>query len=240
MTFDILQFKEDFSASGGQHDCLFEITIPIASGLTAMGTAIGTTAFTTTNNMLNMVCEATNLPGMQLATSGVNRYGYGPVEQKPFMPLFSTCDVKLLADGHGQIWTYMQSWLNFILNFNVSQGIGTATGFAGTGGLGLGGAATNSQNPYELNYLTDYAVDITITLFQPDATPSMALVLRNAYPKFIGDPQLNWGSMNNLMRLPVSFTFVDWFNAASSTLAGTSAINSLTSTAGVGINQING
>ena len=238
MAFDILAFKEDFSNNhGGQHDCLFEITIPLASGLSAVGTAVNTTGFSTVNNLLIMACEASNLPGMQLATSGVNRYGYGPIEQKPFMPLFSTCDVRLLADGQGQIWNYMQSWLNFILNFNVSQGIGTATGYGATGGLG--GSASNSQNPYELNYMTSYAVDITITLFQPDATQSMALVLRNAYPKFLGDPQLNWGSMNNLMRLPVSFSFTDWFNQASSTLNGFSTINTPTTTQGIGINQTN-
>ena len=240
MGFDILTFKETFSSNGGgQHDCLFQITIPLASGLAAIGTAVNTTLFSTTNSLLNMYCEASNLPGMQLATSGVNRYGYGPVEQKPFMPLFSTCDVRLLADGQGQIWNFMQGWLNYILNFNVSQGIGTATGFGGSG-TGLGGAATNSQNPYEVNYLTDYAVDITITLYQPDSTQSMALVLRNAYPKFIGDPQLNWGSMNNLMRIPISFSFTDWFNQASSTLNGVSTINSLTSTGGVAINLIGG
>jgi hypothetical protein len=235
MSFNILTFKETFSeVGGGQHDCLFEITIPIATGLTAAGTAAGTTTFSNTNGLLSLMCEASNLPGMQLATSGVNRYGYGPVEQKPFMPIFSTCDVRLLADGQGQIWTYMQSWLNFILNFNVSQGIGTPTGFAGTG-TGLGGTATGSQNPYELNYLTDYAVDITITLYQPDATQSMALVLRNAYPKFIGDPQLNWGS-NNIMRLPISFSFVDWFNSASATTSGVSATSSTTLTNGIVIN----
>ena len=156
---------------------------------------------------------------MQLATSGVNRYGYGPIEQKPFMPLFSTCDMRILADNDGAMWTFFQSWLNYILNFNVSQGITAATG---------------TQNPYELNYLSTYSVDITITLYRPSGTQSMALVLRNAFPKFIGDPQLNAGSMNNIMRLPVSFSFTDWFNAASAGGAAT-AINSLTSTAGVTI-----
>ena len=175
---------------------------------------------------------------MQLATSGVNRYGYGPIEQKPFMPLFSTCDMRILADNDGAMWTWFQSWLNLILNYNVSQGIGTATGYGISGG-GLGGTASNSMNPYELNYAESYWVDITITLYRPSGAQSMALILRNAYPKFIGDPQLNAGSMNNIMRIPISFSFTDWFNAASQTTNGTSAINSLTSTAGVGINLTN-
>lgn len=180
---------------------------------------------------------ATNLPGMQLATSGVNRYGYGPIEQKPFMPLFSTCDMRILADNDGAMWTYLTGWLNFIINYNVSQGIGTATGYGATGGLG--GSATNSMNPYEVQYQNEYAVDITITLYTPSGNQSMALVLRNAYPKFIGDPPLSYASMNNVLMFPISFSFTDWFNAASQTTNGTSAINSLTSTAGVGINLTN-
>ena len=142
---------------------------------------------------------ATNLPGMQLATSGVNRYGYGPIEQKPFMPLFSTCDMRILADNDGQVFTFISTWLNFILNYNVSQGIGTATGFGVTGGLG--GTATNSMNPYEVQYAENYWVDLTIALYSPSGTQSMATVLRNAYPKFLGDPQLAYGSMNNTLML---------------------------------------
>ena len=154
------------------------------------------------------------------------------------MPLFSTCDMRILADNDGQVFTFISTWLNFILNYNVSQGIGTATGFGVTGGLG--GTATNSMNPYEVQYAENYWVDLTITLYSPSGTQSMATVLRNAYPKFLGDPQLAYGSMNNTLMFPVSFSFTDWFNQSSSTLAGTSAINSLTSTAGVTINLSGG
>ena len=110
MAFDILQFKETCDSYNGlQHDCLFEVVIPIPTGLTAVGTAVGTTSFSTTANAISTFAEATNLPGMQLATSGVNRYGYGPIEQKPFMPLFSTCDMRILADNDGAMWTFFQS-----------------------------------------------------------------------------------------------------------------------------------
>ena len=217
---------------------MYQVTIPIASGLTAIGTAVGSSSLTTTANAISAFAMATNLPGMQLATSGVNRYGYGPIEQKPFMPLFSTCDMRILADNDGQVFTFISTWLNFILNYNVSQGIGTATGFGVTGGLG--GTATNSMNPYEVQYAENYWVDLTIALYSPSGTQSMATVLRNAYPKFLGDPQLAYGSMNNTLMFPVSFSFTDWFNQSSSTLGGASAINSLTSTAGVTINLSGG
>ena len=96
MTFDILSFKATLDTyNGPQHDNLFQVTIPIASGLTAVGTEIGTASLTTSANAISAFCTATNLPGMQLATSGVNRYGYGPLLQRPFMPLFATCDIKV-------------------------------------------------------------------------------------------------------------------------------------------------
>ena len=139
------------------------------------------------------------------------------------------------------MWNFLQTWLNFILNFNVSHGIASASGFGITGtATGLGGTATNSMNPYEMNYLSSYAVDITIALYQPDSTQSMALVLRNAYPKFLGDPHLNYGSMNNLVYLPVSFAFDDWYNQAATTGNGISNINNPTTTNGIRINQTNG
>jgi hypothetical protein len=148
---------------------------------------------------------------MQLATSQIRRYGYGPLEEKPFMPLFAPSDMRFLADGKGAIWNFFDLWTKCIVNHDARYGINTATGLAYTGDE-LAGSVSATMMPYELNYKRDYAVDIVIRLYNPNGENTVSIVLREAYPKFIGDAPLAWGDINNVVLVPVQFAFIDWYN----------------------------
>jgi hypothetical protein len=38
------------------------------------------------------------------------------------------------------------------------------------------------------------------------------VVLMHAYPMFMGDIPLNWGDKNQIARLPVRFTYLEWYS----------------------------
>jgi hypothetical protein len=68
---------------------------------------------------------------------------------------------------------------------------------------------SHAQN--ELAYKDDYAVDIKISVFKENTEEVIKIVLRQAFPTDIGDIQLNWNDTNDYMRIPVSFTYTDWY-----------------------------
>lgn len=209
--FNIAEFNSILSKNNGvQHASLYSVEIPIPPVLRAASPVTGG-ALTTTANELKFYCQGTGIPGMQLATSQIRRYGYGPLEEKPFLPLFAPSDMRFLADGKGAIWNFFELWMKCIVNHDTRFGINTPTGLAYTGDQ-LSGSVSATMNPYELNYKRDYAVDVVLRLYNPKGEVTVSIVLRDAYPKFIGDAPLSWGDANNVVLVPVQFTFIDWYN----------------------------
>lgn len=221
MSFNIAQFSSVFKNNhGGQPTTLFTVDIPMPIGLSAISAVTGGTFSSTVTN-LKFYCTASNLPGMQFATAPVRRYGYGPVEEKPSVPIFAPIDLQFLADGKGAIWSFFYAWKNFIVNFDARRGMTGATGIQYSGSLAQSSVRGGAM-PYELAYKRDYVVDVTITLYSPTGESTMSIVLRDAFPKFLGDVSLNWGDFNNLARIPVQFAYTDWYNLS---IGGQSALS---------------
>lgn len=234
--FNISEFSSVFKNNGGgQKTNLFSVEIPICNGLNAASPVVGG-SFAATQQNLKFYCEATELPGMQLATSQIRRYGYGPSEEKPFMPIFSGANMRFIGDGGGSVWNYFQAWLKFIINTDARNGVNAATGFV-YNGTNVSGSISGAAYPYEVAYKQDYAVDITISLYNKSGNVTIQTILRDAFPKFIGDIPLSWGDNNNIMRIPIQFSFMDWYN---NILAGDQSITFAQSAATVAtINTLN-
>jgi hypothetical protein len=70
---------------------------------------------------------------------------------------------------------------------------------------------TGSARAYELAYKKDYITDISIHVFKENTSEVLHLVLRQAFPTDLGDIQLNWNDTNDYMKIPVSFSYTDWY-----------------------------
>jgi hypothetical protein len=153
-----------------------------------------------TTRFMEFWCESANIPGVSLNVNEVRRYGYGTIEKKPYASLNNDINMSFLGDAKGAIWTYFQQWLRLIVNYDMRKGIVAETGMM------------PGQSPFLMSYKDDYAVDIYLYVFDDRNNEIFKIVLRDAYPIFVGDVQLNWGDTNSLMRIPVTFTVYDWYN----------------------------
>ncbi len=212
MPFNIDQFRGAVLNKGLLKPSKFEIEIPIPTALTNAVTnpntnqpTVGTVTqgvadgINSAKSTLRFMCEAVTLPGVQVASSEVRRFGYGPFERKPYAPTFTDINVTILADAKGQNWDLFQKWIQLITNFDLAN--------RARNGIG-------NLEFFEINYKQNYAVDITISCY-PDydsVTPAIRLKLYEAFPVFLGDISLNWGNTNDIMRIPVTFTFFTWSN----------------------------
>lgn len=155
---------------------------------------------TTMRNQIYTI-EATNLPGVSLATDEVRRYGIGNFEKKPYVPIFADVNIRVHVDSKGTIYDFFQSWMKLIINYDVRKGFNTTETSVGR----------NKQQPYELSYKEDYQTDIEIICFDPMGKESIKINLVEAYPIFIGDIPLSWDNVNTVIKLPVTLTFRDWY-----------------------------
>lgn len=148
---------------------------------------------------VSMWCEAASLPGVALDYHPVRRYGYGPVENRPFAPKYTDVSLRLRLDAQGLVFSIAHAWMRSALDYNYAGTMGSVTG------------PVRGQHSYELGYKSDYAQDVRVTQFDDAGEPVVSVVLREAYPVYVGDAPLDWASSSEYSRLPVTLTFIGWY-----------------------------
>jgi hypothetical protein len=143
--------------------------------------------------------EATNVPGVSLSTTEIRRHGYGVIEKKPYVPIFTDIDVVFRSDKKGDIYKFIQAWMKMIINFDGRGSINSVTGIL------------PSQAMYEVAYKDSYMSTIVIHVLDPNGNEPLTYVLLEAYPIFIGQIPMAWAAVNDYVKIPVKFSFKDWY-----------------------------
>ena len=203
MVFEIDSFRSAVSA-GFQKLEHYRVRFPYPNLM------LGQTYANTLNSVaaLEFYADSVDFAGVSLATHNINRYGYGPTEKKPVFPQFQDIMITFYADANADNLTFFQAWLNTIMNFNMSGGINSIV--------------TNNQfntpydlpggtNVYEVAYKDEYAVDGWVTMFDNAENPITTLYMRQMYPIHIPEIKMGWALTQDVMRVTVIFTFMDWY-----------------------------
>ena len=185
---DIEEFKSVVNAGTGLLKTnRFKLVIPGAANMLDQAEV---------NRTLEFRCEAATYPGFMLTNSDVRRWGYGPVEKRPFGPNFTQLQCLFQNDTESTVWTFFHNWMSKILNHDVRSGIRSTA---------------NGATPYTLSYKEEYSTDIHLFVYDEAGKEKLHLVCREAFPSQIVDLPLSWGDNNNLFKFQVGFEFVDWY-----------------------------
>lgn len=180
-------FRSTLNSLGGlQRSNHFYVTIPNPKILAG---DIGPT-------LLPFLTETANLPGVSLATSEVRRYGIGPIERKPYAPVFVDTQMSFYGDASGTVHKFFYKWMTGIVKFDNDPSIGKP-GYSGL-------------RPFEVEFKRDYAVDISIITIDEKERKASEFKLFQAYPIAMGDIGMNWGETDGFIKIPVTFTFQRW------------------------------
>lgn len=145
--------------------------------------------------------EAVTLPGQQLMTNdAIARFGYGPVEKVPYNAVFNDISVSFLLDRDAQQYSFMHTWMQSIVQHNMTRGINAADELVKS-------STGNDIYAYEVGYKSDYAVDMTILMYNEDTDKVVECRLLEAYPISIADTPVAWGQENDVVRLIVNFSY---------------------------------
>lgn len=199
MSFNINEFSSQIADNGLLRTNKFLARFPVPNGL--LNFQSDTYEPTETARFLEYWCEAAQIPSLILATHPITRYGYGTQENKPFLNQVQNMNFTFISDGGGSIWRFFYTWMNLIINTRLATGIQTSI---------------NNQTPYEISYKSDYCSDIEVIAFNDIQQPVLTVVLKEAYPVFLGEINLNWAEKNNIVKFPVTFTTESWGVVATS------------------------
>lgn len=152
--------------------------------------------------------DSFSTPGLSLATSDVRRYGVGPTEKKPYGVVYQDVTYNYILDATNTQHKFFYKWMDSIVKHSYKniETPDTSSLYTGT------------KYPYEVNYKSEYATRILIHSFDEKFDnaenrinrEAQQVTLEEAYPVFIGDIQYNWAGVDQLIRLPVTFTYYRW------------------------------
>lgn len=188
MPFNIDVFKDNAGKDGFLKSNKFELIIP------TLPSALSVDPETARN--LRFMCDATSLPGIMHSMNENRRFGYGPVERKPFAPTFNDLMVDILVDGKSNTWRVFYKWLQLVMNSSIDT---LNTGDRNTG-----------LNTFEVNYKSVYRKNIELDVYNDIGEISTKIIFNEAFPTSIMERPLNWGS-TELLRIQTNWTFHTWY-----------------------------
>jgi hypothetical protein len=209
MPFDIDTFKsQELLKKGVLRTNRYEVFIPPVQGLKVKILP----NYTLVNNRAQFVCDSTNFPMTGVEIHGVKRYGYGPVERKPIFPIFSNLMLTFITDQNALVHKFFLEWLKIVVNYDFGGVNGTIRSETNVTGRTTSTGTTGPirMGVYEVGYKKEYAVDMNLKIYTDTGEIARDVNFRSAFPIIVPDLRLGWGQLNEFVKVPVLFSFVDW------------------------------
>lgn len=166
---------------------LFDITFSIPA-------IMGASSLSATSQVLSLWAEGSQLPGFNIQTDSIKRYGMGPQEHVPYSIQTNDLTFNFIGDGKGEVQKYFYEWMHRIVrgDEDMRSPIVSETGLA----------------PYEVEFKDRYACTITITSYNEMGEPVLIYELHDAFPKSIPDISVSWGNGSDYMQFGVTFCYL--------------------------------
>lgn len=199
-SFNIAGFIAQIGDKGLLKPNKFRFRIPVPAGLKTNKQFAA--SYAKTSRDIEYWCESAAIPALVLQLHQVQRYGYGVSNRKPFTPVFNDLPVTFIADADGDTWYFMNDWTKLIVNWDSSKGVNPDTPTSVVNNTGV--------STWEVAYWKDYVVDATVDVFNDIGDVIKQITLKDCYPSMVGEIRIDWQDNNNIARIPVTMTFVDW------------------------------
>jgi len=147
-----------------------------------------------TANLLQLRCETANVPGVTITTADIQRYGFGMIEKVPTGATMADFTCSFIGDDEGEIYKLFYRWMNGIVKWDGKPSFNAPTSY-------------NNLRPYEHEYKSKYASTISILTYNENEDKLIAYELYEAFPTSIGEVSYNWGDNDNLVRIPINFSY---------------------------------
>jgi len=157
--------------------------------------------------------ESVNIPAIDMDSQQIRRYGYGPIEQVAFRPVFTPMTMSFYVEAtQKNILAAMINNISAISPFMNYTTMSSPVSVSGT---------ITSGTPYEVAYKSDYTFNLEVYVYNEQQDKILIYSFRDCFARTVSGIQLGWGSENQLIRADITFSYTDY-----SILAADSIISS--------------
>ena len=155
---------------------------------------------------LSYRCVNATLPGLNIRTSDVSRWGFGLQEKMPINASYNDCSLDFVCDRYGSAFKFWYSWMNYIFSSNGEETNNIVDRIFGQGNV-ISELFGTSRQFYTSEFKDNYAATVVITLYDASGNKAVDYYLYKAFPIGLNDINLSWGNTNELVKIGVKMTF---------------------------------
>ena len=193
--FNVDEFRSRVSDAGGlTRNNKFRLVVTPPQIFTGIAPDKRTTTLQQTIShakYLEFFCYATSIPGLALNTHEYRRYTYGLAEKRPVAVQFRDITLSIYFDNQRRNYDFFKSWIETIFTHDARNTI---------------------DDLFIVDYKENYASTLELFVYNDAGILIAKYVMTEAFPIAIGDMPVNWADTNNLLKIPVTFTFYTMYN----------------------------
>ena len=167
--------------------------------------------------------ERVELPDVSLDSEKIRRYGYGPLEDVPYRPVFQPLRVTIIAPANGKIGiVQLVKTLSGVAPFNTDDNnpysMSNAPNADNTANTALNisdgnGSFSKTAYPYEVAYKEDIVFGTQVSLFDVRG-PSHKLFTYNfndCFLRSMSPIDLSWGATDQYVKVDMTIGYTDFY-----------------------------
>jgi hypothetical protein len=212
MVLSIKDFHTEMRSLGVQRSNRFLVDIGVPRSLDVTGSlmslignpggllgtiadGVGSLVSISEERQMSLRCTNASFPGMQAMTKDdILRYGRGPVDKTVHNMLFSDIHCSFVVDAKGIIQNHFYRWMQSMVNTDSS---------------GSMNSSVKGALPYEVSYKDDYITRMKITQLNNRNRPVIECQAHKVFPVSVGELQFGWEQTDQIVTLPVTFSYRD-------------------------------
>jgi len=190
MAFNIEQFRQNVTSHGYIDNNNFEVVVTTPEVLlnSSLNNRVSPMNSNEIARTMAMRIDQVRMPGINLQTTQVSRYGIGPIQNMPINAQFQEVNFSLLIDEFSELWQYWYSWSNAVFGFNGTE---------------------RTLPTYQTEYKNKYSTVVSLLLYNHLGTVVQTINLYEAFPTSIREVPMSWGD-NQLIRLNIQLAYTSY------------------------------
>lgn len=162
------------------------------------------------NNNIIYRTERVELPDVSLDTEKIRRYGYGPIQDVPFRPVFQPLRITLIAPadtttGIVELVKKISGTTPFVdKSYSMTNSNNMNISVAG-------GSFLPKASPYEVAYKDDIKFTTNVSLFGVNGDTLFTYIFNDCFLRSMSPIDLSWGATDQYVKVDMTIGYTDFY-----------------------------
>jgi len=171
--------------------------------------------FDDADRSIEYLTERVEIPDVSLDTEKIRRYGYGPVEDVPYRPVFQPLRMTIIAPASNKIGlVQLINKLSGATAFNKEGGYNSINDNSlpiSSGNTAQPGALSNTAYPYEVAYKDNIVFTTVVSLYDTTGAKILTYNFNKSFLRSMSPIDLSWGSNDQYVKVDMTIDYTDFY-----------------------------